>query len=1369
MTSKLERAQTAVASDRYELHETLGRGGMACVYRATDRSSGRQVALKRLTVSERAPERASVAALFEREFHTLAQLSHPRVIAVYDYGLSDGNPYYTMELLDGGDLRDRAPLPWREVCSLLFDVCSSLALLHSRRLLHRDISPRNIRCTRDGKAKLIDFGAMAPMSAGGAQVVGTPAFTPPETVHRLALDARSDLYSLGATLYHALTGQLPYPARSFAEVVSAWDAKVVAPSDHVPGIPAALDDLVLSLISLEPALRPQRAFDVMQRLAAIADLERDESKDVSLAYLATPTLVGREQVLTDLRGRLAASRAARGAGLLIDGEAGIGRSRLLDACALEAKTLGMTVLRASASGARQPFAVARGLTQHLLDALPAASSCPELAPLLAAEPHAPANDNTERAAAPRPELKDFADPKLESEPLQQAITQFILTLSRAHPLLIAVDDVQRIDQPSAAVLAALVDKARRGNIFVALTADSDAAANQALEVLSRRCERVRLEALTRDQTHLLFGSLFGDVANLDMLANEIHQVALGNPRQCMDMAQHLVDRQVIRYAAGTWTVPSRLSAEDLPRSAADAIRARIERLSPLARYIGEAQALAYYETFNAMDYRALLPEAGSQQIEAALSEMLSMRALVTDGSAYTLANRLWSAGFSADLAGATLQERHRALAQAYRGKSSVALIHHLFAAGLNEQALDALISRHKDYDKGVDYKSLLEENVGKLVGCYPLAIETARALGRSAREIHELRRWYFAGSVTVTTGGSVDGSARLWFEQLAHDSGLALWRQYTDAANPTERITRALTDAHQRHQATPEHERVYAVDEAIRLLATYVVYGIAIGARTQDLRVLASLPPILEPFAPLSPVLDAIWNNSIATQRCFCECHYEFACARWHEVLVKLDAMTDSEVQFVEAIRNAVASGIGFTEAQQGIASAANWAARLERDPYQKVSGLQLRRIVRLEQGDWAGADRWRRQAEVLSLQLSTPQMFKTLLAVDLTACVNARDLAGTQQVIEQMKPLAAMYPGWVAYLVYAEACFQLVRGDFGAAQAGFERCIELTQFDAQGFSSGIAVWVAAQAGLAETLLSMERPEEAHASASAALEICNARQIVSPAYDIARMLALAEAKLGRAGAAERLEATIAGQLERGVSGLRLGLSYEARARVALWSCDDETFQHYARLTAREYRYGAHSSLGARYDRLVNEAGRLGLHVATALSDFEPETSMESGALAADDVHSTVLRSMVGALDTQQRAQAALQLICDMRGTSAGHLYLLSGDSLVLGASCGEEPPENLAGLVEDYLAQEQSRSEIMTAMATGNLLDEAPDASSARIGDTQYQLLLLSCVVEAVGKVAGVAAVPTGEMGVRNARQAQLLTELAKHLAANSG
>src|SRR6185503_17761221 len=214
---------------RYEVHGLLGQGGMAAAYHVTDTVSGREMALKQLLLPEDEDRNREFNALFQREFHTLTQLSHPRIIEVYDYGVAEDGPFYTMELLDGGDLRQRSPLPWREACALTYDVCSSLALIHSRRLVHRDVTPRNIRCTRDGQAKLIDFGAMVPMGPG-AVVVGTPSFVAPEVVLGSAADARADRFSLGATLYFSLTGRVPYPAHNFAELPEVWKRKPPPPS-----------------------------------------------------------------------------------------------------------------------------------------------------------------------------------------------------------------------------------------------------------------------------------------------------------------------------------------------------------------------------------------------------------------------------------------------------------------------------------------------------------------------------------------------------------------------------------------------------------------------------------------------------------------------------------------------------------------------------------------------------------------------------------------------------------------------------------------------------------------------------------------------------------------------------------------------------------------------------------------------------------------------------------------------------------------------------------------------------------------------------------------------------------------------------------
>jgi serine/threonine-protein kinase len=724
-------------AERYALHEVLGQGGMAKVHRASDRMLGRDVALKQLTVSRQAPEYAHLSALFEREFHILAQLSHPHVIEVFDYGLrADGTAFYTMDLLDGGDLRDLAPLPWREACRLMFDVCSALALVHSRHLVHRDVTPRNIRRTQAAVAKLIDFGALCPMTASGAELVGTPMFTAPETLQRLTLDARTDLYSFGVTLYYALSKRVPYSARAFADLAEAWMQKPPPPSEYVSDIPPALDDLVLSLISADPALRPATAFEVMERLAACAGLRSAESDEVSRAYLSTPTLVGREDARRSVGDALRASRRVGTAGVIIQAQPGCGRSRLLDACALDAVTHGFTVARAIATGAREPFAVAQRLVGHLLETLPRAVEVAAVPELLSDAPAA--NDQQ-----PRRSLRDLAE--LQTAEAQSLLRRFILGVSRAYPLLIAVDDVHEIDQPSAALLAELLDSTRRKGIVVLLTADSEATDNVASQALARRCSEIPLAPLTREQTQQLLGSLFGEVANIEMLSHEIHAVASGNPRQTLELAQHLIDLGLIRYTSGRWILPTALSPDDLPRSAADALHARIMRFSPTARMLAQSQALAFDGELIDSDYRALLPAATSRDVERAVLELLEAGAVLRYGSVYRLANRVWSTAFIAELDSEQTRLRHRALSALYADRNDAAFVHHAFAAGLDEEGL-AVLERWTEQPV-LAHETQRVRDAGRLGWCYPIAIETARRVGRSRRVEHDLRRWQYLASI----------------------------------------------------------------------------------------------------------------------------------------------------------------------------------------------------------------------------------------------------------------------------------------------------------------------------------------------------------------------------------------------------------------------------------------------------------------------------------------------------------------------------------------------------------------------------------------------------------------------------------------------
>ncbi|HKU44039.1 MAG TPA: serine/threonine-protein kinase, partial [Polyangiales bacterium] len=327
--------ERSLAERRYLLRRELGRGGMAVVYEALDRTRDRRVALKQLRTHPEPAKHARNAELFELEFHTLAQLAHPRIVEVYDFGLDPSGAYYTMELLDGGDLSELAPLPWQSACAIARDVCAALSLLHSRRFVHRDISPRNVRRTAAGSAKLIDFGALAPMGPSKL-LVGTPPCCAPESVHLQSLDGRTDLYALGATLYFMLAGHHAYSAPNFSVLQEAWAQGFPPPSAFQRDVPPALDALVLELLRLEPDARPASAAEVVQRLAAIDGALAAEESQFAQAYLATPPLVGRESELARASRRLKRVAAGRGRSVLVEGAAGVGRSRFLDGVVLDA-------------------------------------------------------------------------------------------------------------------------------------------------------------------------------------------------------------------------------------------------------------------------------------------------------------------------------------------------------------------------------------------------------------------------------------------------------------------------------------------------------------------------------------------------------------------------------------------------------------------------------------------------------------------------------------------------------------------------------------------------------------------------------------------------------------------------------------------------------------------------------------------------------------------------------------------------------------------------------------------------------------------------------------------------------------------------
>jgi tetratricopeptide (TPR) repeat protein len=1275
---------------RYSVESELGSGGTASVYKVLDSATGTEVALKQLTLRVDSAQARAGVALFEREFHTLAQLAHPRVIAVYDYGVDEQGPYYTMELLDGVDLKTLSPRPWREACKLVFDVCSSLALLHSRRLLHGDISPRNVFCTNDGQAKLIDFGAMTPMGRAG-QVVGTPAFVAPEVVHCLNLDARTDLFSLGATFYFALTGRLPYPARDFAEVIEAWQSKPIAPSRLVPEIPPALDSLVLDLLNTEPAARPRNAFEVMQRLQAIAGIDRSEPLGVSEAYLIAPMLVGRADALAVLQTRLTAATGGKGgAAILITGPAGAGRSRLLDACALEAKTLGFTVLRASGVGGAN-YTLAQSLIDQLSRALP------ELAHELSTrEPALVAlYDQTSAARQPRA----IAGLAVLRPTLQAALKRWLLAIAEQSPLLFALDDAPRADEASIALLAAVADAATTRRAAVISTAEDAAlvAAPPGSAILAELSLPIPLRAFALEETKQLIESVFGDVPNLAILGAWLQNVARGNPRAIMDLLQHLVDAQRIVYDGGGWSLPAALEYADLPASAEEAMRHRLCGLSAQARFIAETQALASHPAFSLDEYALLLVDADPMQLDQALSELLAQQILVADAGLYTLAHQSLGPTLCAALDPEELRLRQRALVRVYERDElrPFLAVRHLMASGLTERGLARLLeaARKVGPDQSLAEVSQLDAYV--VAALFSDALTQARRLGRPTREIAELLE------ALVLLSPSTDAdvylvAAEAWRVQLQHDSGLDHYRTLPESSAPADRLGLAYKQALADYEATPEAQRGYRPDEAIRLLVRFVVCSIPAAFRTNDGRIGRILPGLIEPFALLSPLIHAIWQNVLASE----DIHRGRllqARSRWMQVFENLPQDSSGDLSYIETVRGAIAFALGSLEARMGLKSVHRWVDYLDRHPLQQVSAMYIRKVVRLQMGDLEGAERRRKQAELLAAQLNARSMFNTL-TIELSAHSMARDVAGTKQLLDRIAPLAKRYPGWSAAAALAEGQFLRLVGRFDEARLALERALDIGSPDPADPNRYFMIWPSSVAAYIETLIALGQPEQAKLAAQAALQTCAEIGIDIAAHGIVLALALAEGKLGDYdGAAERLERVIEDQLALQVSGLQLGASYEARARIAIWSGDQAALEHYAELTAREYRHGAGSSLNARYEALMTEARSLNVEALPELRDFLTTARTHSRSLRPDSVTLMVTSEMRGATDRVERAGRALRLLCAADGSRGGQLYLCGATGPQLAATQGQElRDQDFTMQVAELLAQERDKSEIST-------------------------------------------------------------------------
>jgi serine/threonine protein kinase len=321
---------------RYTILKRLGTGAMGEVYKVRDFKNNNVIALKLLSRKKTSSE---TVQRFKREFRLLAELRHPNLCEVYDFGtLKDGRSYFTMEYIDGVNIFEAAKrLSYKKIYPWIVELCRVLEYIHSRGLIHYDIKPNNVLIQQSGDdfcVKLMDFGLVGEQKIkGGILIKGTLPYIAPEVIKGLAVDHRADLYSLGVLLYEVFTKKpLQIDAQAtFTALLKQSRNRIVAKlSKYVVSIPKDLRRLIITLTDNEPAGRLSRANEVIREINKIAHAKFAlETEKTIKGYLLSSRFVGRDREMELLKSLYEKARRDDGKVILITGDAGIGKSRLL--------------------------------------------------------------------------------------------------------------------------------------------------------------------------------------------------------------------------------------------------------------------------------------------------------------------------------------------------------------------------------------------------------------------------------------------------------------------------------------------------------------------------------------------------------------------------------------------------------------------------------------------------------------------------------------------------------------------------------------------------------------------------------------------------------------------------------------------------------------------------------------------------------------------------------------------------------------------------------------------------------------------------------------------------------------------------------
>ncbi|PWT94197.1 MAG: hypothetical protein C5B55_03055 [Blastocatellia bacterium] len=640
-------------SNRYDIKAELGRGGMGVVYRAHDPLLNREVAIKLIPPTLLSPESEQ---RFQREAQLVAQMDHPAIVPIFDFGKHEGSLFFIMPVVHGTDLRwfqREGSLTLGEVLDIGVQVAEALEYSHSRGVVHRDIKPENIMVARDESSRIrvrvMDFGlargATETKITKSGTIAGTLSYMSPEQVSGSGIDHRTDIYSLGTVLFECVAGEPPFSGELQSILYRIVHEIPQSPRGFGADINEDLEAAILYCIAKEPAKRPQRASEFITLLRRCqsrinqSDLGKSVvlTRTMMLPRVALSPFIGREGELAELQRRLNVAISGECQFVVVSGEPGVGKTRLLDEIENLAKARKLPVLhgRSIEQDGAFPYqgfceAIQEYFRQRDSSSAPSLIDLSDVAPdLVSLFPMLTEISEIRAAATGDSKLLQLgASPGPENRTqVFELLARTLIRLAAGNPLILFLEDLHAAEISIEALQYIVRRLGPTPTLIIGTYRSSEVdRSHPLLRMLDsfrgdRRFATIALEPFSPAEHKLFLETLIGGPKLSDTLVEKLYEGTEGNAYFTKELVRSLLDSGgIAKDQTGAWSLGATtdLSSGDMPATIQQAVEKRIERLpEELREVLSIASVIG-----RAFDFRDLEALAGGKDVEDAIDRLV---------------------------------------------------------------------------------------------------------------------------------------------------------------------------------------------------------------------------------------------------------------------------------------------------------------------------------------------------------------------------------------------------------------------------------------------------------------------------------------------------------------------------------------------------------------------------------------------------------------------------------------------------------------------------------------------------------------------------------------------------------------------------